>query len=90
MPSLFVLLRPEVVKSIIWGGDPVKNLDKKNFKGEINPRVSFESWEEVIRNKSHPWAPYEVDGILFLKDLVFDSIMSKNALIEELFGNLKE
>jgi light-regulated signal transduction histidine kinase (bacteriophytochrome) len=82
--SLLILFRPELIKVITWGGNPSKSLEKKNFSGRINPRNSFSSWEEVIRNNSKPWAPFEVDGLMFLKQVVVDTVAQKNFLISQL------
>ncbi|WP_413560612.1 GAF domain-containing protein [Bdellovibrio sp. HCB209] len=82
--SLLILFRPELVKVITWGGNPNKNLEKKNFSGRINPRFSFASWEEVIRNKSKPWASYKIDGLLYLKQVVIDVVVQKNFVISQL------
>ncbi|UYL09416.1 GAF domain-containing protein [Bdellovibrio sp. SKB1291214] len=82
--SLLILFRPELIKVITWGGDPNKNLEKKNFSGRINPRNSFSSWEEVIRNSSKGWAPYKIDGLMFLKQVVVDTVAQKNFLISQL------
>lgn len=68
--AILMIFRPEVVKTIVWGGDPVKQLDAKGFAGELNPRVSFETWNEVIRNHSIEWAPYEVEGANRLAEFV--------------------
>lgn len=82
--SLLALFRPELIKVITWGGNPNKSLDKKNFSGRINPRNSFSSWEEVIRNNSKSWASYEIDGLMFLKQVVVDTVAQKNFLISQL------
>lgn len=88
--SLLMLFRPEVIEVVTWGGNPIKNLEKKNFSGRINPRKSFESWEEVIRNQSKPWASYKVDGALFLKEVVFEVVAQKNFLIDDLTKNKRK
>ena len=70
--GVLVIFRPEEVRTILWGGDPKKQLDKRDFQGRIHPRASFDSWEEVVRNRSREWADYEVEGMLFLRDFVFN------------------
>lgn len=68
--AIFMIFRPEVIKTIVWGGDPVKQLETKGFAGEINPRVSFETWEEVIRSQSLEWTPYEIEGASRIAEFV--------------------
>ena len=60
--AILMIFRTEVIKTITWGGDPVKQLDKKNLRGEINPRKSFEAWKEVIHGYCTDWQPYEIEG----------------------------
>lgn len=87
--SLFMVFRPEYVSTIQWGGDPRKTQAARDFKGPINPRVSFETWNEEVRGISRPWFSYELDGVRFLKDSVFDSLIRKEKLIRELSQRLK-
>lgn len=87
--SLLMIFRPEQVRMITWGGDPVKNLQKKNFAGQINPRTSFESWQEKIENQSSVWNSYEIDGAVFLKEVLFDSALVKKNAIDMLTESLK-
>jgi chemotaxis family two-component system sensor kinase Cph1 len=75
--GLFILFRPELIKTITWGGDPVKQLDKKNFQGPINPRQSFQAWSEIIRHSARPWKSYEIEGARTLKQFVFDTLLAR-------------
>ncbi|KYG64908.1 hypothetical protein AZI86_11965 [Bdellovibrio bacteriovorus] len=87
--SLLMIFRPEQVRMITWGGDPVKSLEKKNFSGQINPRASFESWQEKIENQSIPWSSHELDGVSFMKEVLFDSALVKKGAIDMLTESLK-
>ena len=69
--SVAFLFRPEITETIVWGGDPRKQLERKEFGGRINPRTSFEAWEETISNHSSPWFDYEIEGFQRLKELIF-------------------
>lgn len=88
--SLFILYRPEIIQTINWGGDPRKNFEQRNYQGQINPRLSFETWSEVIKNNSQKWLSYEVSGARVFKDFVFDSLIKKNNLIQELGNKLQK
>lgn len=87
--SIFMVLRPEYLQTILWGGDPRKNFQERNYQGTINPRLSFETWSEVIKNSSKPWEKYQIEGLENFKNLVFDSLMRKDDLINELSEKLK-
>lgn len=81
--SLFILFRKEFVSTVVWGGDPRK-LEMRNYGGSINPRKSFESWKEVIRNTSTKWHPFEVNGARNFKSLIFDSLIVNEKRINDL------
>lgn len=80
----FLFFRPEISETITWGGDPRKQLEKKNFSGRIHPRASFEAWSESAHGHSKPWSLYEIEGASFFRDLIFSSLMKKEQLINEL------
>lgn len=82
--SVLMIFRPEFRQMITWGGDPRKTLDKREFQGRINPRLSFEAWAETITGRSLPWRKYEVDGISFLRDFVFETLETNQTLLRDL------
>lgn len=81
--ALFILFRREFVSTVVWGGDPRK-LEMRNYGGSINPRKSFESWQEVIRHTSTKWYSFEVNGARNFKTLLFDSLIVNEKRINEL------
>ncbi|WP_217362938.1 histidine kinase dimerization/phosphoacceptor domain -containing protein [Roseicella sp. DB1501] len=58
----YVLLwfRPEVVSTVVWGGDPRKPVLADSATQAVLPRRSFERWVEERRGHSAPWAPWQV------------------------------
>lgn len=82
--KIFLLMRPEYIETIYWGGDPRKNFDARNYGGDINPRNSFETWTEVIKNASRPWEDFELKGIESFRNLFFDALINKDELLSEL------
>ena len=87
--SMLIFMRPEKLFSILWGGDPRKNLQERNYNGKINPRASFETWTEVVKGNSMPWNDFELAGARQFRSLVFDSLVRKEELIGELHERLK-
>lgn len=67
--NFLIFFRKELVSTIVWGGDPRK-LEKRNYQGRINPRKSFQSWEEILKNKSKAWQPFEIEGATKFKKLI--------------------
>lgn len=86
--SVLMIMRPEYMETIMWGGDPRKNIDARNYEGQINPRLSFETWTEVVKNTSKPWHSYEINGLNFFKNIVFKGLIEKENLLQELKAKL--
>lgn len=82
--KILILMRSEYVETIYWGGDPRKNIDARNYGGIINPRVSFETWTEVLKSHSIPWEKHQINGIQYFKNMIFDALISKEELLDEL------
>lgn len=82
--TILILMRSEFIETIFWGGDPRKNIDARNYGGVINPRVSFETWTEVLKSHSLPWLKHEVSGVNFFKNLIFDALVAKESLMNEI------
>lgn len=52
--------RPEVARTIAWGGDPTKAVDRDPETGHFSPRKSFAIWREQVRGRSLPWSDEDV------------------------------
>ncbi len=87
--SLFILFRKEFVSTVIWGGDPRK-LEARNYEGNINPRKSFESWQEVIRHRTAAWEAFEVEGIRLFRNFIFDTLIVNERILSELTTKYEE
>lgn len=57
-----VWFRPEIVRTIAWGGDPSKPLAGDRMSGQALPRASFERWVETVRGRSRPWPDWKVEA----------------------------
>jgi PAS domain S-box-containing protein len=58
--SRYVLwFRPEVVRTVRWAGEPVKQIDEAK---SLHPRVSFQTWKETLRGQSLPWTNVEIES----------------------------
>ncbi len=51
--------RPEVIRTVNWGGDPTKPADAE--AGKRRPRHSFALWKEEVRARSLPWTPSDLE-----------------------------
>lgn len=82
--GMLLIFRAEHIKTIKWGGDPRKQLENRDYPGRINPRNSFESWTEIRRNHSPPWALHEIKSACHFRDLLFNGFVRRDQLIQEL------
>ncbi|RZA02371.1 MAG: cyanobacterial phytochrome A, partial [Proteobacteria bacterium] len=87
--ALLLLFRPELLHTVQWGGDPHKAVESRNYQGQINPRVSFQTWTETIRGKSSPWRAHEISGALHFRNMIFDALIRQGRMISEL-GQLRK
>ncbi|MDO8149908.1 SpoIIE family protein phosphatase [Isoptericola sp. b408] len=72
-----VWLRPEVVQSVDWGGDP-RNKAIARREGDtvrLSPRKSFDRWREVVRGTSEPWAEEQVDVATSLRSYLAEGLL---------------
>jgi light-regulated signal transduction histidine kinase (bacteriophytochrome)/CheY-like chemotaxis protein len=53
--------RPEVERTINWGGNPEKNVELRDGVPRLSPRGSFALWKETVRNHSAPWLPHHAE-----------------------------
>jgi light-regulated signal transduction histidine kinase (bacteriophytochrome) len=67
--------RPEVVQTVRWAGDPRKAVQAAD--GRLHPRRSFESWQELLRGRSLPWAPAELAAALELRQALIGIVLRR-------------
>lgn len=87
---LLIFFRPEYIRSVTWGGDPRKNLNKRDYQGRLNPRESFQSWNEEIKFSSLPWRDYEIESFRFLAASVFGCLARHRNLVDELSTRIQK
>ncbi|MDQ2104065.1 ATP-binding protein [Azospirillum isscasi] len=90
--SYVLWFRPEVVRTVRWGGDPRKPLDRDGQR--LHPRASFETWKETVRHRAQPWSAAERDTAAALRHAVIGIVLRKAeelaALSRELARSNKE
>ncbi len=63
--------RPEREETVDWAGDPHdKPVTADGESVRLSPRKSFEKWREVVRGRSQPWRPDDVDAAHNLRSLL--------------------
>ncbi len=49
--------RPEISRTVTWGGNPAEHATLKADSGRLSPRASFAAWKEIVRGRSAPLSP---------------------------------
>jgi two-component system, chemotaxis family, sensor kinase Cph1 len=55
-----IAFRPEVVKSLNWGGNPNEAIQFESDGKKYHPRNSFRMWQETVKGISRPWQEEEL------------------------------
>jgi two-component system, chemotaxis family, sensor kinase Cph1 len=64
-----LLLRRELVKTVIWAGDPNASVSADE-QGQLHPRSSFAAWQQTVRGRSRPWRELEIESAGVLRELL--------------------
>lgn len=68
--------RPEVVKTVNWGGNPNKPVEVfDNGEVRLSPRKSFAAWQETVHGQSLPWKPCELEAVLELRSAIVGIVL---------------
>ncbi|ALM87328.1 ATP-binding protein [Bordetella sp. N] len=85
--SYVLWFRPELVRTVRWGGDP--NQAKRTGAGRLHPRLSFESWQETVRQRSAPWTEPQLDTAALLRNAIIGIVMRKAEELADITDELK-
>jgi light-regulated signal transduction histidine kinase (bacteriophytochrome) len=72
-----IWLRPEVVQTVRWGGNPHKPVEVSADSLRLSPRTSFELWKEQVRGAALPWKACEVAAVSVLRLKLIDHALSQ-------------
>jgi light-regulated signal transduction histidine kinase (bacteriophytochrome)/CheY-like chemotaxis protein len=67
-----VFFRREVVETVMWAGQPNKTSSQAL---ELTPRKSFESWQEIFRNRSERWSRRELRAAESLRVTLIELVL---------------
>jgi chemotaxis family two-component system sensor kinase Cph1 len=63
LPRDYVIwFRPEVIRTVTWGGNPDKPAAAAPDGEVLTPRTSFAAWKQSVRLHSSPWLDADVDA----------------------------
>lgn len=78
--------RTEQVRTVQWAGRPEKNIGPQ---GNLDPRHSFERWQEEVRGYSEPWDPLLIEGVVELRTAVLGIVLRKAEELAQLANELR-
>lgn len=85
--SYVLWFRQELVRTVRWGGDPRQA--KQPGVGRLHPRLSFESWQETVRDRSAPWTAPQLDTAALLRNAIIGIVMRKAEELADITDELK-
>jgi light-regulated signal transduction histidine kinase (bacteriophytochrome) len=90
-PGYVLWFRPELVRTVTWGGDPRKGPAEADRPepGRLHPRLSFAAWVETVRGRARPWNAAEVEAARDLRSAVVDIVLRSAEERAELTGRLE-
>lgn len=82
--------RPEAVQTVSWGGDPQKSVEEQtNGSLRLHPRKSFNTWKEIVENRSVPWRQAEIEVAGELRNAIIGIVLRKAEELAELTAELQ-
>jgi chemotaxis family two-component system sensor kinase Cph1 len=87
-PSYVLWFRPEVVRTVQWGGDPRKAAATNGDPARLHPRRSFETWRETVHQKAPPWKPGEIEDAAELRNAIVGIVLRNAEELAELNAEL--
>jgi light-regulated signal transduction histidine kinase (bacteriophytochrome) len=75
--SYLLWFRPELVRTVSWGGDPAKRAELGPDGLRLHPRTSFEIWQETVRLHARPWQQAELDAASELRVAIVDIVLRR-------------
>ncbi len=67
--------RPEQVRTVTWGGDPLKPVLIGDDPTTLSPRRSFAQWHQVVEGTSEPWSVADFTTARLIGETVADVVL---------------
>ena len=83
-----VWFRPEIAKTVTWGGDPAQAGRAAAGDRPPQPAQSFAAWTETVRGRCRPWARHEIAAANGLRDMIVDIILRRSMELEQMNAQL--
>ena len=78
-PRYVLWFRPEVMRTVSWGGDPRKPVGAPmdGAPGRLHPRASFDQWKELVRGRAAPWQESQLAAAGDFRRAVIDLVLHR-------------
>ena len=70
-----IWFRPERVRTVVWGGDPTKDVIPGATPYDLSPRRSFAQWHQLVERTSEAWTEADLAAARLIGDTVKDVIL---------------
>ena len=70
-----IWFRPEQVRTVTWGGDPLKPVVVGDDPTMLSPRRSFAQWHQVVEGTSEPWSVADLTTARLIGETVADVVL---------------
>jgi light-regulated signal transduction histidine kinase (bacteriophytochrome) len=78
--DMLMWFRNERIRTVTWGGDPVKRTSDSDDPSELSPRRSFAQWLEVVKGTSDPWSAADLKAARLIRASVSDVVIQFGAV----------
>jgi two-component system, chemotaxis family, sensor kinase Cph1 len=75
-----IWFRPERIRTVTWGGDPLKPFVIGDDPSDLSPRRSFAQWHQLVEGTSEPWTPADLAAARLIGQLVADVVLQFRAV----------
>lgn len=70
-----IWFRPERIRLITWGGDPLKPVLIGDDPSQLSPRRSFAQWHQLVEGKCEPWSAADLTAARLIGETVADVVL---------------
>ena len=75
-----IWFRPERIRTVTWGGDPLKPFVIGTNPSDLSPRRSFAQWHQLVEGTSEPWTSADISAARMIGQAVADIVLQFRAV----------
>jgi two-component system, chemotaxis family, sensor kinase Cph1 len=70
-----IWFRPERIRLVTWGGDPLEPVLIGDSPTDLSPRRSFAKWHQLVEKRCEPWTQAELTTARLIGETVTDVVL---------------